>query len=508
MRISVGTKLISTYLAVVALTVAPAAGICYYLKRVRQNQTHVLNVAQPTVAAAKAVREGLHESAAGLRGFIAIGGDHFRTQRVQGQKRAQKGLHELDALTREAPAEDRQLLDQLRRELGDIAAIHRAMETAPRQTDDVPAFQKLASDSTPLGERMLAAVNALIETESKLEKTPQRQKLLAEMTGLRAALHGGLMEMHSYLTTAQEQHIKNFADRWQALGAGMTTLAAKRRLFTPEQNRQFNQMQQLVGQFQPLPDRLFAMRKSQSWNVAQQRVKDEAGPREARAEALLAQLIDRSQARAHEAQQTLQAQSAWLGTMAVGGPGVAAILGIFVGFAATRRIMRRVQRTTETLEAMAAGDLRARLPTETRDEFGRMARAINALADASANRTRATMPHPEIQPELDTERLRTFVDADSTRPRPIAKPHVAAAKGAESVAPATESLAASSEHLRTQAAQLEGLMRQLQAGLARMSGERGDADEAEIARTDIHGAENALGGPKALAAKQSARHGS
>ncbi len=339
MRISVGTKLICTYLAVIALTVAPALGLCYYLKHVRRNQTHVLNVAQPTVAAAKGIREGLHESSAGLRGYIAIGGEHFRTQRLQGQKRAQGSLKELDGLTRNAAAEERQLLDQLRRELSGIEAIHRAMESAPRQLDEVPAFQKLAGDSTPLGERMLAASSALIETESKLEKTPQRQKLLEELTGLLAALHGGLMEMHSYLTTAEERHIKNFADQWQNLGAGLTALAAKRRMFTPEQNRQFNHLQQLVGQFQPLPDRLFAMRKSQSWNVAQQRVKDEAGPREAQAEALLAQLIQRSQARAQQAQQTLQAQSAWLETLAVGGPGVAAIFGIFVGFVATRRIV-------------------------------------------------------------------------------------------------------------------------------------------------------------------------
>ena len=53
-----------------------------------------------------------------------------------------------------------------------------------------------------------------------------------------------------------------------------------------------------MGQFQGLPDRLFAMRKSEPWNVTQQRVKDEASPREAQAQALLAQLIDRTQKRA------------------------------------------------------------------------------------------------------------------------------------------------------------------------------------------------------------------
>jgi methyl-accepting chemotaxis protein len=584
MRISVGTKLICTYLAVIALTVAPAAGICYYLKHVRQSQAQALNVAQPTVAAAKGVREGLYESAAGLRGYLAIGGEHFRAQREQGQERARKNLQELDRLTPNAAAKERQLLDQIRRELGDIEAIHRAMETAPQQAHEMPAFQKLAGDSTPLGERMLAACNAMIEAESKLEKTPQRAKLLDEMTGLRAALHGSLMEMHSYLTTAQEQHVKNFADQWQNLGAGLTALAAKRRMLTPEQNRQFGQVQQFVGQFQPLPDRLFAMRKSQSWTIAQQKVKDEAGPREAQAEALLAQLIQRTEARAQQAQQTLQTQSAWLGMMAVGGPGAAAILGILVGFAATRRISRRVQQTTRALEAVAAGDLTARLPAETRDEFGRMALAINSLAEAAAERSRSTAPQPQIQPELNTERLRAFVHAEIGRRRPFARPQAAAARQSESfaqetdaseaniqqtvrsfqatlgqiaanagrlandsrrvtagsqqinaggtagpaaeaisqpsaehsaAAPAdaqfrsetaqtTDSMAASSERLRTQATQLDQLMRQLQEGLARIAAADPEATEAaDETHSDMHGAESALGGPKALAGRQS-----
>jgi methyl-accepting chemotaxis protein len=503
MRISVGTKLIGTYLAVIALTIAPAAGIWYYLNQVRRSQQHVLFVAQPTVAAAKSVREGLHESAAGLRGYIAIGGEHFRAQRQAGHERARRGLGELSTLALHGTAEERQLLDQLRRELGDIEAIHRAMETAPRAADEVPAFQKLAGDTAPLGQRMLGAVSAMIDIESKLEKTPQRARLLDELTALRAALHGSLMEMHSYLTTAQEQHVKNFADQWQGLRTALAGLTARQWMFTADQDRQFGDAQRLIGQFQPLPDRLFAMRKSQSWNVAQQRVKDEAGPREAQAQALLAQLIKSSEGRAHKAQQALHAQSAWLGALAVGGPGAAAILGIFVGFAATRRLARRVEKATRALEAVAAGDMSTRLPAETSDEFGRMALAINALAEAQAGLSRPAAERQaagDMNPgDMNTERLRTFLGAEIGRRRPLTRPQTAATHTSR----ATESLATSSDRLRTQATQLDQLMRQIQEGLARINaGEPETAEAAGTTRSDIHGAETTLAGPKALAVQQ------
>src|SRR5262245_53673738 len=126
MSVSVGTKLICTYLAVVALMIAPVAGIGYYLHYVRQSQAQVLTVAQPTVSAAKEVREGLHRAAAGLRGYIAVGGEHFKQQRQRGQQVAQQGLETLDGLMQEAAPAERQLLEQIRRELGDIQTIQQA----------------------------------------------------------------------------------------------------------------------------------------------------------------------------------------------------------------------------------------------------------------------------------------------------------------------------------------------------------------------------------------------
>lgn len=439
MRLTVGTKLIGTYLAMIALMVAPVVVIAYYLHHVRGSQVQVLSFAQPAVAAAKGVREGLHQSAAGLRGEMAVGSEHFRQQQVRGQQQAQQSLEQLDTLTRQGSSEDRQALDQLRRELGDIAAIHQAMQNSPRQTTELPAMQKLAGDTTPLGERMLHAVNAIIHTEQKLEKTPQRTRLLEQMTALRAALHGSLVEMHSYLTTAEERHIKSFGEKWTTANAGLASLTAQRRMLTLEQGRDLTQIANLVGQFQPLPDRLFAMRKSESWNMAQQRMKDEAAPREAQAEALLAAIIQRTEARAQQAQQTLHAQSAWLALATTGGPGAAAGIGILFGWLVTRRVSRRLQQTVQAMEAVAAGQVNARMPVTTQDEFGRLAKAINTIATntmaaqkqrVQAQTTVSQASAQEYRPQLDTDRLRSLVNADAQHRRMHIRPQAAPVQAA------------------------------------------------------------------------------
>ena len=76
----------------------------------------VLTVAQPTVAAAKAVREGLHEAAAGLRGYMAVGGERFRDQRARGCQNARQNVEALDRLTADASADERELLAQIGRD--------------------------------------------------------------------------------------------------------------------------------------------------------------------------------------------------------------------------------------------------------------------------------------------------------------------------------------------------------------------------------------------------------
>ena len=178
--------------------------------------------------------------------------------------------------------------------------------------------KKLVEDASPLGESMLSALNDMIRIESVLEKTPQRRQLMKELTDLRASMQTALVEMHSYLITANSQHIENYQNRWNGGRKTMAILQSTRRLFTPKQAEHFADLLRLRSQFAPLPEQLFTIRDSDAWNLANQQLVQNAAPREAQASDLLNQIVSNQESKAGQARQSLTIRSAYLNALALG----------------------------------------------------------------------------------------------------------------------------------------------------------------------------------------------
>jgi len=186
-------------------------------------------------------------------------------------------------------------------------------------------------------------------------------------------------------------------------------------LFTPKQSERFEDLLRLRSKFAPLPEQLFAIRDSDAWNLAHQQLVQQAAPREAQASDLLNQIISNQENKAGQARQSLEIRSAYLNALVMGGPGIAAILGIFIGWSATRRVTRPLHQTVAALEAVAGGDSSRRLRIEGKDEFTRMAMAINTLAETIQT---GSATNETLKVNLDPQRLRNFVDAEISRRRP------------------------------------------------------------------------------------------
>jgi methyl-accepting chemotaxis protein len=560
MRWTIGTRLACGFAFMVALIVAPAAATYWWVRDVRSSQSQVLDVAQPALAAAKAVREGLHQAQAGQLGYLVAGTEPFQAQRAEGWQRASSNLAALETLAHHWPEEKRQIVDRLKAQLGSVQSLHAAAKL--NAADGPTQVQKLADATAPLGDRMLGELNEMLRIEAALEKTPQRVQLMSELTALRASLHGALVEMHSYLTTAQGRHMANFQQQWKDNETMLRTLAGKTGLMTREQAQRLRSFTSLRSKFQPMPDELFAARKAPPAKTASQQLLAAAAPSEAEAGVLLNHLIHTQERQAELGKSKLQSQTALLPALLVGGPGIAAIFGIYLGWRLTRRVTRPLRRTMKALEALAAGDLTSRIDAETNDEFGRMARAINTLATAQAQP--AAVAETPL-PQFNQRRLQAFIDADTSRRRPHARPTAAptrdeslataagassemqrtfesfqsvlgqvtavaaqlqattrrvaecsqtlpaemtaepvlAAAGAhdsqftEQLAAQTQRLAQSSDRLRTQAVQLTQLMGQLQAGLATAQHQQPAIDQtAGQATEQVHAPQSPLAGPK------------
>jgi methyl-accepting chemotaxis protein len=494
MRWSIGNRLACGFAALVLLIIAPAAAVHWGLGCVRQSQHQLLDAAQPALTAATNLQDGLHQ---------ALASEHFERQRAEGWQRAEQNLAAIRELAVQWTPEERVLVERLTAEIGDIRAIHEGVAPIVQKTESTqpsPGLTKLVNQTSPLGQRMLAAVNAMIDIELKLEKTHERTRLLQEMHALRDSLHASLVELHSYLATAESSRARAFDQRWKDNDTIARTLRGKENWLTAEQVEQLATFVGLRTRFQTMSKELFALRPTSGLSAWPARSSPQADVREAQASALAGQLIAMQEGRSQQAERTLRSQSATLAVFAIGLPATAVILGIYIGWRVTRQVSRPLRHTAAALQSLAAGERIGPLEVESEDELGQMAQAINTLAEA---RTQPAGFAESAQSELNPQRLRAFVNAEVSRRKPHFRPRsqpAATVSGDDhgfhgELAAHTERLAHSSDQLQAQAAQLTQLMGRLQSGAIQTS----EPQQRQIA----HEAQPSLAGPKApVAAKQ------
>ena len=76
--------------------------------------------------------------------------------------------------------------------------------------------------------------------------------------------------------------------------------------------------------------------------------------------------------------------------IAAAGAAASALVGLFLGFFVARRVARPLTTMTAVAESMACGDYERRLPGARKDEIGKLAQALNRMAESCRDRMRTT----------------------------------------------------------------------------------------------------------------------
>jgi methyl-accepting chemotaxis protein len=164
---------------------------------------------------------------------------------------------------------------------------------------------------------------------------------------------------------------------------------AKRRLeMTPEQQKDFDSLVEARGKFSPLPPKMFEIRASDRWNMAQWFLTNEAAPRANKlldifvgarnAEGVRSGgMVSGQQDMLREDSATVLAETSFLSTL------LWILLGAGLGIAATvvyltsRSIVPPIVGMVGAMGQLAGGDHSVEIPaTKNHDEIGRMARAV------------------------------------------------------------------------------------------------------------------------------------
>jgi methyl-accepting chemotaxis protein len=359
------------------------------VRNVNDVTERTINLRVPTAMAANDVVAGVYASLASLRGWLITGNDVFKFERATLWKDIQRHGSEMDNLSGHWTAEQNKsdwklakpLLDELRSAQDKAEAIAHTL-------DEQPAAKILATEAAPLARTMLQKATAIIDEEGGITSTDARKSLLIGFADMRGSMAMAIGAIRAYLLTADMTFKKEFEDLWALNQRKFEALAKRRAEMTNDQQKAFDTLVDARAKFAPLPQKMFEIRASDRWNMAQWFLTNEAAPRANKLLDIFAGARDttgsRSGGMVARQQDSLKkdgaavlAETGFLMTL------LWVLLGVGIGIAATvvyltsRSIVPPILNMVGAMGQLAGGDHSVAIPaTDKKDEIGLMARAV------------------------------------------------------------------------------------------------------------------------------------
>jgi methyl-accepting chemotaxis protein len=255
---------------------------------------------------------------------------------------------------------------------------------------DGPALDGLAAlDQAIAAETKDHAQAARLKSSTMMD----RRRLLGIMANVRGTLGLGLANIRAYLLTGDAMFKANFDKLWAKNERRFGDLKEAAYLLTPEQAKAFKAFSAKRVEFDPLPAKMFAIRGSKKWNMANYTLVTEAAPRAGK---LLGTLMgakgedgSRSGGMVANQKRLLNDDAAAMNSdidllvtiewvLLIAGLAIAGAVASFT----SRAIVNPIQAMTRAMEKLAEGDDLIGVPaTERTDEIGAMARTVQVFKE-------------------------------------------------------------------------------------------------------------------------------
>ena len=246
----------------------------------------------------------------------------------------------------------------------------------------------LATEAAPLAKIMLQKATSIIDEEGSITSTDARKSLLIGFADLRGSMAMAIGAIRAYLLTADLVFKKEFEELWALNQKKFEALAKRRSEMTSAQQSAFDALVDARAKFSPLPQKMFEIRASDRWNMAQWFLTNEAAPRANKLLDIFAGakdaagsrsggMVSRQQDNLKRDGDAVLAETSFLMTL------LWVLLGVGIGVAVTvvyltnRSIVPPILKMVGAMGQLAGGDHSVAIPaTDKKDEIGLMARAV------------------------------------------------------------------------------------------------------------------------------------
>lgn len=380
-RLTMAQKIGGASAAMGLILVAVVSVTIWQVNHTKELTDRVGKLRAPTAQASLELLGGVSQSLAALRGYMLLGADQFKAARADAwTKVIDPAVARLEALAASwTDARNREHLRIAKEKLAELRAHQKEIEDIANTAENTPALKLLDEEAAPRVAIMGSRITEMIDAEGQERANAERKALLGMMADVRGTLGLGTASIRAFLLTGDAKYRQQFEQYWAKNTRRFGDLTRNAHLLTPAQRAAFEEFRRAREGFETLVARMFEIRTSAEWNVANTWLRTKAAP--------VAQAIDQELRQMVDSQGTLlagdidavEAQTdrlqIVLWSLLIGGILVSAILGVLI----TRSITRPVQRAVEVSQAIAAGDLSHEIDFLGNDEVGRLGHAMEAM---------------------------------------------------------------------------------------------------------------------------------
>src|SRR5437588_1936011 len=280
LQLNIRGRLILGFSVLCVLLAAVVGTTIIKVATVRDSTERTVNLRVPTAMTASDLVAGVYASLASLRGWLITGNEAFKTERAALWKGIEEHGSEMDRLSGHWTVEQNKLdWKQAKPLLDELRNAQDRAEAIAHTIDEQPAAKILAVEAAPLAKLMLQKATSIINEEASIASTDERKSLLIGFADMRGSMAMAIGAIRAYLLTADEAFKTEFVDLWALNQKKFEALSQRRSEMTNEQQNAFDALVAARAKFSPLPQKMFEIRASDRWNMAQWFLTNEAAPR-------------------------------------------------------------------------------------------------------------------------------------------------------------------------------------------------------------------------------------
>lgn len=426
-KLKISHRLYGGFAILVLLLVAAVGTTVWLVNDIGGNSNRIVKLRMPTAQASAKMVNDINASLASLRGFMLTGNKAFKTERANVWGDIAKLQAQLNKYSKSWTNPDNiTQLKNFNTTLAEFKIAQAKVEKIARSKEEQPATIILANEAAPRAKIILQLITAIIDAELKNAENDsgipaERIKYLGYMADFRGSFAVGLANIRAFLLTGDKKFADNFAGLWDKNNKRFASLNDISGKLLPQQQAALKKLAAARAEFAPLPPKMFEIRASKKWNMANYLLVTEAAPR---AGALLTILsgpkgtdgirnggmvenqLKLLNADAKKSEAEIQSLLIIEWALLFAG----ALIGALIAFFTTRAIAKPVTNMTEAMKSLADGNLDTEVTGQERgDEIGDMAAAVQVFKE-NAIRNRELEADQGAQKERAEEEKRKMMN--------------------------------------------------------------------------------------------------